>query len=543
VSVDERVLLDRILLAELEEAEERDFCAEHPAHLMARMSAPDERTAEKFAFPTDDPASGWYWQREILDWWLRENRCIALKARQLGVTWLGCGYVLWTALYKPGSLCLVYRQKEEEAIENIRRAWDLLHSLQQHLWNGAEVITPTKGARPNQSGISLRFPDGRISRIVPMTSASASGHGKTAAVVLLDEFSRIDRASEIMKAVQPAAGAKGKILIISTANGVSNPETGDGNDFHRLWVNADDAGFTKRFLPWSLHPDRDQRWYDFDPEVRGLKSHERAEQYPANEHEAFTLTNRVFFEPEDLMEYADRVESPLYRMDFERIDPQHARPRKGERGMISVYREPEAGHGYAIGADVATGRGLDYSAAYVVDLASMELVAEFHGRLDQDLYAYQLHYLGRWYNTALVAHEVAGGYGEAVTISLRDGREGRPPYPKMYRHIMSSRPSLDVSKALGFPTNSKTRPQIINGLDKAIRERSLPYVTAGLLTEMQTFVYHDTGPSPAAQSGSRDDRVMACAIALEMYRLHGSHPDRRAVKHTRKPKRHWLRAA
>jgi hypothetical protein len=215
-------------------------------------------------------------------------------------------------LCKPGSLSLVYRQKEEEAVENVRRCWALFESLPRHLRFDVEILTPQRGALPSTE-IKFRFPDGSVSRIVAMSSASASGHGKTAAVVLLDEFSRIDRASDIMKAVQPAAGSKGKILIISTANGRSNPETGDGNVFHWLWENADASGFSKRFLPWSLHPDRDADWYAHDPEVRGLKQHERAEQYPANEREAFTLTNRVYFEADDLDWYSQNAtREPLY---------------------------------------------------------------------------------------------------------------------------------------------------------------------------------------------------------------------------------------
>ena len=271
-----------------------------------------------------------------------------------------------------------------------------------------------------------------------------------------------------------------------------------------------------------------------------MKSHERAEQYPANEFEAFTLTNRVFFDPDDLAYYAEHARQPEYRFDFERADAQHARPRKHDRGMIRVYEEPNADHKYALAADVATGRGLDYSAAYVVDLATMDLVAEFHGRLDADLYAAQLHYLGRWYQTALIAVETAGGYGEAVIIPLRDGRAGRPAYPQLYRHVLSGRPDLPISKPYGFPTNTKTRPLIINQLDKALRERTLPYVTTNLLSEMQTFVYRDHGPSPAAQEGSRDDCVMACAITLEMYRLKGEHPDRKKSKPREpEPSRPW----
>lgn len=481
----------------------------------------------------------WFWQRELLDEWEASQRHIDLKARQLGATWLACGKTLHTALYLPGSLSLMYRQKQEEAFENVGRVWTLLHSLPEHLWNGGVATKPSKGA-PASEEIRLEFADKRskrkqVSRVLGMTSASASGHGKTAALAVLDEFSRIDRAGEIMKAVQPAVGRHGKLLVISTANGVSNPETGEGNQFHWLWAHAEESGFEKRFLPWSLHPERDQAWYDHDPEVRGLKAHERAEQYPADEFEAFTLTNRVFFDPEDLLFYGKNVRQPLYRMDFELVDARHAKPRKHDRGMVRVYTEPIVDRRYAVGADVATGRGVDYSAAYVVDLSDMSLVAEFHGRLDADLYAAQLHYLARWYNTALLAVETAGGYGEAVIIPLRDGRAGRPAYPSLYRHVLSSRPDLPISKPYGFPTNVKTRPLVINQLDKALRERQLPYVTSSLLSEMQTFVYRDHGPSPAAQEGARDDCVMAAAITLEMYRLKGEHPDRQRKK-PRKPK-------
>jgi hypothetical protein len=514
-------LLTRILWQDLLEQDERDLCAADPKALLSRMSAVDERQASVFRF-LQEP--GWEWQAEFFDWVHTENRCIALKARQLGVTWLGCAYVLWTALYKPGSLSLVYRQKEEEAHENVGRCWDLMGSLPPHLLNGAVVEKPDRGARASGE-IRLRFPGGERSRIIAMTSASASGHGKTAAVVLLDEHSRIDRADEISKAVEPAAGRQGKVLIISTANGRSDPETGAGNHFHWLWTNADDAGYAKRFLPWSLHPDRDEEWYSTAPEVRSLKTHERAEQYPANEHEAFALTNRTFFEPEDLDYYRSCVKEPLYRAKWQE-EAGGARPRPVEGGPLAVYVEPVEGHSYAIGADVASGRGIDYSAAYIVDLGTMELVAEYRARIDPDLYARDLHYLGRWYKNALIAVETAGGFGEAVLIPLRDGRAGRPAYPSLYRHVMSSRPDMPIAKTYGFPTNSKTRPLIISNLDKAIRERTLPWVTSRMLTEMEDFVHHETGTSPRAAPGCMDDCVIAGGITLEMYRLRGHHPDR-----------------
>lgn len=513
------------------------------------MVAVDERTAEEFHFDvlTNEERlsvgrdarvpSGWQWQRDILDWWLENSRTIALKARQLGITWLGCAELVHSLLYARGSLNLVYRQKEEEAFENVVRCWDLMNSLPPWLLNGARVLYPSKGARPNGK-IEVEFPDKKTSRIVAMTSASASGHGKTARRVLLDEFSRIDRAAEIMKAVQPAAGKAGAVRIISTANGVSNPETGEGNQFHFLWINSEEAGFSRRFLPWSLHPDRDQDWYDHAPEVRGLKPHERAEQYPANEAEAFSLTSQHFFDRDGLAFYGERNPDTLYRADFQPTGPRAARLDKHDAGRLRVFVEPVEDGKYAIGADVSTGRSADYSAAYVVDLSNMELCAEWHGKTGVDVFAQQLHYLGRWYNTALIAVE-SGGFGEAVLVALRDGVTGRPPYPNLYRHILSSRPDKPISKPFGFPMNTRTRPLVVNGLEAAIREHALPWMTVGLIEECQTFVHRETGTSPRALDGSRDDRVMAAGITLEMYRLKGHHPHRKKPT-GRKPKK-WRR--
>jgi hypothetical protein len=59
----------------------------------------------------------------------------------------------------------------------------------------------------------------------------------------------------------PDADNGGQIVVISTANGVSNEQTGEGNFFHHLWVNAEEYGIHEQFLPWSLHPDRDEEWY------------------------------------------------------------------------------------------------------------------------------------------------------------------------------------------------------------------------------------------------------------------------------------------
>lgn len=527
---------------------DRRAALEHPANLLKFVSMPDERTAETFTFqltnPCENPANEhhegccWYWQRHLLDSWLDSPRAIVLKARQLGVTWLAGGLGLWQALYKPGSLVLVYRQKEADAGVIVERIWDMFQSLPPHLLNGAKVVTPAKGHRPSNK-IELVFPDGKLSRIQGQASTSSAGHGETAALIIMDEFARIDAASDLMRAVQPAAGEKGKIILVSTANGRSNEETGDGNYFHYLWYNG--QKYEKQFLAWWLHPDRDQDWYDNSPETVDLRWWERQEQYPNTPSEAFALPSKGWFDPDSLNYYAsEAVSQPLERFDFEKTSASTARRRKDATGLISVYEYPKENTRYAIGADVATGRGRDFSAAYVVDLTSMTICAEVHGRIDPDLFAYQLHYLGRWYNTAKIAVEKGGGYGEPVIINLRDGKDGRPPYPDLYRYREWSNTKLPIRDSYGYPMTSVTRPQVINAAGAAIRDKSLPSMPAGLLDECGTFVRHDTNPSPRALDGMHDDRVMAFCITLEMYRQFGYHPDKRRPARLKSSYKHWL---
>jgi hypothetical protein len=134
------------------------------------------------------------------------------------------------------------------------------------------------------------------------------------------------------------------------------------------------------------------------------------------------------------------------------------------------------------------------------------------------------------YNTAWIAPEMGGGYGEPVVLSLRDGRKGRPTYPKLYRHRIDDRPDYKQHITYGFPITNKTRPQIINQAEQWIRERSLPHMPLELILECKTFVRRDVLPSPRAADGGNDDRVMALCLALSCTAATATSPTTRASK-------------
>jgi len=525
--------LERFLVRWQQNKDEREAALAHPAGLLDHVQCIDPKTGERFTFTLNDAEAGWYWQRKVLDDWRAHPLSMVLKARQIGITWLAAGYALWKLLTMPGTRALIVSINEDEAIKVVNRLFDMFNSLPDHLRFEAQITKPTRGARPTTL-IEFTFPDGRLSSVVGLPSTRRAGHGETATIVLLDEYARHEYARESWKALFPTADNGGQLIVISTANGVSNELTGEGNFFHHLWVNQESYGIEGQFLAWDLHPDRDEGWYE--THARALPSADRAEQFPRNPEDAFINTGECWFDLEALAWYSEHaILSEEKRMRFFTNEAgNRAKIHYAEKGWVRVYEKPNPEHDYAIGADVATGRGFDYSCAFVIDLSTMKLVAEIHGKLDADEYAEQLHYLGRWYGTARIAVEMGGGFGEPVIIALRDGRKGRPSYPKLYRHAIHDRPDHHQLANYGFPMNQKTRPLIINQIEQAIRERSIPELTRTLIMECRTFIRQRTLPSPRAAEGSNDDRVMAFGIALEMYRLYGTHEHRYRPKSKRR---------
>lgn len=546
----------------LEEEAQLELAQEHPKWLLQFVECVDSRTGEHFQFellteaearevgapvrgtrfeyPDVDDEVGtkdWSWQRPYLEWILENDQTITLKGRQLGVTWIWAGLALWYLLFRPGSDVLIYSIKEEDAVEVVNRIWDMYLSLPAHFKDQGRVIKPIRGIRPSTK-IEFEHTDGRVSSISAMVSTEHAGHSRSAALVIFDEASRQEHARDLWKAVVPAAGdAGGKIGVVSTANGMSDGR-GLGNFFHELWLGAGYSNYPhlkKVFLGWWFHPQRDAAWY----ESVSLDESSKAEQYPHNPDEAFLMSGSPYFDTAALKEYAKTVPNPLFRARWvtDPRNPAKATLAKGDEQPIEIFQLPERDRKYAIGLDNATGHGTDFSVAAVIDLHSGAPVAEMHMKGDHDVVAEQVHFLGLWYNTARIAPEKQGGYGDTVIAYLRDGHKGRKPYSKLYRHRRLDRAGGHESTQFGMPMNQQTRPKIVSELRIWLDERLFPYVTRGFLAEARTFVRRSSGTSPRAADGCNDDRVMAWGIALELFSLYGEHEHDRRKKTVEKVKK------
>jgi len=226
------------------------------------------------------PFQLWEAQRAALARMEQERLIVFLKARQLGISWLVCGFALWLATTHLGAPILAYSQGQLEANELIRRTSLLYHEHQDR---------PLLPALVRDNTGLLEWDNG--SRMLSLAATRRAGRSFTAALAILDEWAFMQWGRETLAAVKPTIDAGGKLFIISSADG-------QGSAYHQFWEQAKVGanGYTPIFLPWSARPDRGPDWRDAKLREAGGDAATVLREYPANDIEAFTAATGLVYD-------------------------------------------------------------------------------------------------------------------------------------------------------------------------------------------------------------------------------------------------------
>lgn len=233
------------------------------------------------------------------------------------------------------------------------------------------------------------------------------------------------------------------------------------------------------------------------------------QEYPATPDEAFIASGRPQFSTTALKKYMDNVRAP--------IKTGYLNETKGvlsfdddTKGYVKIWRMPEPNKFYCIGSDPAEGLVTgDYSCGIVLD-EDFRLCAAWHGHADPDLFGEELVKLAKYYNEAYVGVE-SNNNGSSTLRSIVRKEYWNIYYQKSYSKIADS-----MTQKIGWNTNIRTKPIMINSLTAYIREGWLDLPWDTLISECFTYVKGDDGVTTNAQSGCHDDTVMALAIALQL---------------------------
>ncbi len=449
----------------------------------------------------------------------RTARDTILKPRQIGFTTLEQARDIYTLITKPGA----------RVVTTCQSMTDHTPALQLSA-NYGVMFTALR-----EAGLALNFRsesamkwvlaerDASL-RIVEAgaSEAAAQKKGRAGTVTRLHctETAFYDYADDTLNALMEAVPGPehgSEIVNESTANGA-------GGWFHSNYKAAEAGtnGFRAHFFPWfdaseyalELEPGEvieprtpheemlarkgvkpeQLKWYR--RKVTGTSQDKTDQEYPSDPETCFLASGRSFFD------------QAVTKVQLEAAPSEPLEKRNNDR--LWIWKLPQAGHGYVIGADAAEGVGKDDSAAPVLDWITGEHVATILGDLQPYDYAAELACAGYLYNTALIAVERAN-HGHAVLQALVHppaNPDGSPQhaYPCLY---------VAADEKLGWVTSPVTRPVMLDDLAEAHRQGFFKTPDRRLLQQVKTFVVPANG-KPQAASGEKDDLVLGAAIGWEV---------------------------
>lgn len=272
------------------------------------------------------------------------------------------------------------------------------------------------------------------------------------------------------------------------------------------------------------------------------------QEYPARPEEAFLASGRPVFVAKFVMKALNFTEEPRLREELEVDWNEGKRPTwrriPNPRGRLHVWRNPEPGRSYLMAADVADeSEGGDKSSIIVIDIETMEDVAEWNGNIGPRQLGFLMAALGWIYNEAWAVPEV-NSFGVSTLEGLRDSQ-----YPRVMRRSVLDSSTTFTSDKIGWSTTRINKPVVIDEIRLVLQQindakpgEDFPRIRSKeSLREMLTMTIDDKGHYNAPK-GKHDDRVMARGIAYHARRrayAAGFRADQVVVQPTTQSERHW----
>ena len=401
---------------------------------------------------------------------------VVLKARQLGLSTIVAGYIAWLMLFHRDKNVLILATKLLSASNLVKKVKYIIKSLPEWL-----MIADVKIDNRN----SFELTNG--SQIKASATSGDAGRSEALSLLVLDEAAFIENMKDLWTGVYPTLATGGRCIAISTPNGV-------GNWFHQTYVNAESGEneFHPIKLHWSVHPNRDQAW--FEKETKNMSRREIAQEYECS----FNASGETVIAADDLEYLHNNCKEPKHRTGVDR--------------NYWIWKEFNSEHTYVLVADVARGDGKDNSVFHIVNLDTNEVVAEYQGKITTEDFANLIMTAGKEYGNCMVVIE---NNNIGFSVSEKIIAAG---YPNIYYSTKGSAEYIDQISAEGttntvpgFTTSHKTRPLIIAKLEEFIRNKTIKINSLRTVNELDTFIW-SYGRGQAMQ-GYNDDLVMSLAIA------------------------------
>ena len=428
-------------------------------------------------------------QLKAVELFLSGKNIVVLKARQLGMTTLFTALLFWKALTSPDPIsCVSLLHKKDAADEVFLKYKGYYYGL-------PEVIRPDLDKATSSS---FRFDTG--SSVQAITAAGHAGlRSYTINLAHVSELCFYEDPDEILSNVLSALNGN-QLIIESTA-------TAFGDPMHQL-VDRIDRGsmpgnWEKIFFPWYEHKayrlpapeswepdtqecavasrfslDRDQLWW------RHCKIAESSldkfnTEYPATVEDVFSQKGDCYYSEDDL-KYVNRIPAiPMER----------------------YIEQPVKGTAYAIGVDVASGIGADYSSIFVLSQQTSNPVYVYRSNtISPTMLAAKIQHISKLYNGAKTLIE-SNNWGHTIINELE--------------HLGFTAFWKNNNKH--WETTVTTKSMMHEQLKEAIRTGTITMLDEITVTELKGLVVTNASRAPESQrtKHGHGDNVIALGLAWQ----------------------------
>lgn len=347
------------------------------------------------------------------------------------------------------------------------------------------------------------------------------------------------------------------IALESTAKGV-------GTFFHNEWLSAEKetSPYAAVFIPWfkiemyqmtitdhSAFIDgmneydwfcweegatlEGINWYNVHKDGENYDDWQMYNEFPTTSTEAFVASGQRYFSPKLTINARKNVTKPKFRGTIHPTVCKNKEDIKQSdfvgtpRGPLEVWKMPKplvkvkgvlyhCLNRYCIFGDIGgVSDGADFSSLTVLDRYWMqyggwpELAADWHGHIDQDLFAWVAAQLGHLYDNALMALETnslrkeksSGDHFLTILDNIKDH------YDNLYIRNDFESINKDYIPKYGFHTNAGSKDMILSTLRAGLRDEQFIERQASACDEFEWFERKKDGTLGAIK-GKNDDKVI-----------------------------------
>lgn len=471
-----------------------------------------------------------------------EDHLVILKPRQIGSSTIALAILFWKWYVSPEPISIAILSHKLASSKHLLTIWFRFYdNLPQELQRPLAYRTTT----------NMKFKDTGAEVVAVSGAADGGLRSFSANYIHLSEYAFADDAEEL-KATALASLNEGRLIQESTAN-----FWGDAHHIDVLKAERGEGNLKLLFFPWSEHseytykgalkewqkkkyrplpgnkpdpsddpsgllPDDDGLLPDDDdtpddaipgakyidkvwvsPEEQELMAkhdltvrqllwrrlkiqqfglHKFRREYPLTIDDAYGATSNAYFKEDDL----SLISTVMIDMTA---------------GAINIIEEPRKEATYAIGIDVATGCGLDYSAIVVLDKVTWRQVAIWSSNTAAvPQTADMVEHLSSMYHNALCLVE-ENNIGYALLLELRNRG-----FNRLWSHPQTGK---------DWNTNSKTKWLMFEELKETLASGAITSLDISTYQQLKQFIINGKGNIDIAHKNGHGDSVIALALAVQ----------------------------